>query len=61
MGVISSYLFLFVSFYFATYSKAGKPVAKPVAKKALSNGINGTNGASGAKASTNGAVRSRKA
>lgn len=54
VGVISSYLFLFVSFYFATYSKNGKPAAK----KTVSNG---TNGVSSAKASTNGTVRSRKA
>lgn len=59
VGVISSYLFLFVSFYFATYSKGGKSATK----KTVANGTNGVNGVGGAKVNVNvnGNVRSRKA
>jgi len=72
-GILSSYLFLFISFYFATYKLSGKRAAN----KAIQNGhiavdpkfskdvINGVytngNGKANGSAKKNGSIRSRKA
>jgi len=76
IGILSSYLFLFISFYFATYKKDGKrpsgrkavrrmsqapfPDAAQIMGAGTPNGSNGSAKSSGVK--TNGSsTRSRKA
>ncbi|KAI9783395.1 MAG: hypothetical protein M1839_003930 [Geoglossum umbratile] len=56
MGILSSYLLLFISFYLATYKKSGKgrkPVATQAAK-ALGNGNGYSNGVLKANGTANG-------
>jgi len=70
-GILSSYLFLFISFYFATYKRSGRRAPN----KAVQNGhvavdpkfskdvvvqTNG-NGKANGSAKKNGSIRSRKA
>ena len=74
IGIISSYLVLFISFYFATYKKDGKaptsrkslrrmsqaPLPDPLHMQAIANGS--ANGSKTSTAKSNGATtRSRKA
>jgi len=76
-GILSSYLVLFISFYFTTYRKGGKRAAKKAVTSDMAvgskftqgtlgsvangNGYTNGNATNGSAKGTNGSVRSRKA